>query len=68
LSVLCKSFKERFFHNTFFPKADAKVLLISELPKLLENIFGKNTKNWGKSMGMSTKKYVLKHKTENCAR
>jgi len=54
LSVLCKSFKERFFHNTFFPKADAKVLLISELPKLLENIFEENAKTDGKSMGMST--------------
>jgi len=54
LSVLCKSFKERFFYSAFFPKADAKVLLISELPKLLENIFEENAKTDGKSMGMST--------------
>ena len=68
MSVLCKSFKERFFYSAFFPKADAKVLLISELTKLLENIFEENTKNWGKSMEMSTKKHVIQHKNRDlCA-
>ena len=54
LSVLCKFLKERFFLYASRSKADAKVLLISELPKLLENIFEENTENWGKSMEMST--------------
>ncbi|MBQ8949104.1 MAG: hypothetical protein IJ059_04875, partial [Prevotella sp.] len=41
---LCKSFKELFFicASGFWPKADAKVRLFSELPKLFEDIFQEN--------------------------
>ena len=68
LSVLCKSFKERFFFGASRSKADAKVLLFSEPPKLFRDIFGILCAFWRKTVEMKEEKYVLQHKNGVCAR
>ncbi|MBR3756915.1 MAG: hypothetical protein IKK62_00595, partial [Bacteroidaceae bacterium] len=59
LSVLCKFFKERFFSCASRSKADAKVLLFSEPPKLFRNIFRILYGFWRKTVEMKEEKYVL---------
>jgi len=68
LSVLCKSFKERFFFGASRSKADAKVLLFSEPPKLFRDIFGILCSFWRKTVEMKEEKYVLQHKNGVCGR
>ena len=68
LSVLCKSFKERFFFGASRSKADAKVLLFSEPPKLFRDIFGILCAFWRKTVEMKEEKYVLQHKNGECGR